>query len=298
MTTYLVTAATGNIGGRVVERLIARGERPRILVRNAEAARGRFGERVDIAVGDLAEASSLPGALAGVDSVFLLNAGPELAQRDEACAKAAKAAGVKHIVKLSALGARAHRSTSTLGDWHARGEAAVRDSGVAWTFVQPAGFMSNALAWAPAIRAEGVLRSSAGDGKVAMIHPEDVAAVAVEALVGGKYAAESLPITGPQLLTYAEMTRQIGEAVGRSLDFQSISDLEARERLLAQRMPAAVADALVALWRAIREHRVELITDVVERVTGRPAISFAQWVQENAAPFGAMPRPCGCEGKK
>src|SRR5580692_5975989 len=112
--TYLITGATGNIGS-LVEELLARGIRPRILVRDLDKARARFGDRVDVARGDLEDARSLTPALAGADALFLVNSGPELAARDGAAAAAAKSAGVKQLVKLSTNDAREQIGT---GVWH------------------------------------------------------------------------------------------------------------------------------------------------------------------------------------
>jgi uncharacterized protein YbjT (DUF2867 family) len=76
------------------------------FVRDMEKARARYGDRVDIAVGDLAHAKSLLAALDGVEALFLVNSGPELASRDAAAATVAKAAGVRNLVKLSSMDAR------------------------------------------------------------------------------------------------------------------------------------------------------------------------------------------------
>src|SRR5580698_3239150 len=103
---YLITGATGNIGSLVVDRLLARGARPRIFVRDAEKARERHGDRVDVFTGDLADAKTLQPALGGADALLLINSGPELAAHDELAAEAAKAAGVRHLVKLSSFDAR------------------------------------------------------------------------------------------------------------------------------------------------------------------------------------------------
>jgi uncharacterized protein YbjT (DUF2867 family) len=89
--------------------------------------------------------------------------------------------------------------------WHVRGEAAIRTSGIAFTFVQPSGFMSNALFWARSIKSVGVIRTATGDGKIPFIHPQDIADVAAKALVSEAYRGSSLPITGPEALSYAEM---------------------------------------------------------------------------------------------
>lgn len=280
--TYLITGATGDIGSRVVERLLERGDRPRIFVRDMEKARARYGDRVDIVLGDLADAESLLAALGGVDALFLVNSGPELASRDEAAAKAAKAAGVKHLVKLSSMDAKQDVGT---GAWHARGESAIRASGITFTFVQPAGFMSNALGWATSIKAEGVVRAPTGDGRIAFIHPDDIAAVATKALATREYGGESLPITGPEALSYAEMTAKIGAAVGKPLRFQPISDEQERHHMIESGDPAEIVAAHVSIYRAIREGRLAIVTDNVDRVVGQRPIAFDRWVQENAAAF-------------
>jgi uncharacterized protein YbjT (DUF2867 family) len=281
--TYLITGATGDIGSKVVEQLLQRGERPRIYVRDAEKAQARFGDKIDIFGGDLADSATLQAALEGVEEFFLLNSGPQIPARDEAAAKAAKATGVRHLVKLSSLDVR---QGLAIGAWHERGETAIRASGICFTFVQPTGFMSNLLAWARSIKSEGVVRSSTGDGRRAFIHTQDIAAVATEALTSCKYDGKSLPITGPEAITFAEVTGKIGAAIGKQLTFQPISDEEAGQRYAgATGAPAEDTEAHVALWRAIREGRLASVTDNVEHILGRKPITLDQWIQENAVAF-------------
>jgi uncharacterized protein YbjT (DUF2867 family) len=281
---YLVTGATGNVGGRVVARLIARGQRPRVLVRDAGKARARFGEHVDVCTGDLGDAAALAAAFAGVDACLTINSGAEIAARDQAAARAAAAAGVQHLVKLSSLDAR-RAGGSAVGAGHAAGEAAIRDSGVPFTFVQPAGFMSNALGWAASLKAEGVVRAATGEGRVAMIHPDDIADVATALLLTRRHVGEALPITGPTALSYAEMTALLSVTVGKPFTFRAVSDAEMRERLLVGGAAPALADALVALWRAVREGHSATVTENVARVLGRAPLTFARWAEENAAAF-------------
>ena len=280
--TCLITGATGDVGSRVVELLLRRGDRPRVFVRDAHKARVRFGDRVDVLVGDLADPTALREALEGVDELFLVNSGPEIAARDEVAAKAAKAGGVKHLVKLSSMDVE---QGLAIGAWHERGEAAIRASGVPFTFVQPTGFMSNLLAWAPSIRAEGVVRASTGDGRRAFIHSDDIAAVVTQVLTTGEYVGEALPITGPEALNFAEVTASIGAATGKSLTFQPLSDEEARQRYSMVSSSTEETEAHVSLWRAIREGRLATVTATVERVLGRKPITLDQWLIENAVAF-------------
>ncbi len=279
---YLITGATGNVGSLVVEQLLARGDRPRVFVRDADKARAKWGDRVDIAAGDLADPASLAAALEGRDTLFLLNAGDDLDVRDRAAAEISVARGVR-VVKLSSIDAL-EQNVGT-GVWHARGEAAIRATGVVHTFVQPSGFMSNALYWARSIKADGLVRSATAEGRIPFIHPADIAAVAVRALATRDHDGEGLPITGPEALSYGEMTAAIGRAIGRPLRYETMPDDEARAQQVAWGSPAPLVEARLSIFRAIREGRLAAVTDTVERVLGRRAISFDRWAEENAAAF-------------
>ena len=280
--TVLITGATGDVGSRVVEHLLERGERPRVFVRDSAKAQARFGDRVDVSVGDLADPPSLRAALDLIDALFLVNSGPTIPARDQAAANASRAAGVKHLVKLSSLDVE---QGLAIGAWHERGEAAIRATGVPFTFVRPTGFMSNLLAWAHSIKADGVVRASTGDGRRAFIHSDDIAGVVVKALTNRAYLGESLPITGPEALTFAEVTAKIGAAINKPLTFQPISDEEARQRYSRISGSAEETEAHVSLWRAIREGRLATVTDNVERILGRKPIRLDQWLTENARAF-------------
>jgi uncharacterized protein YbjT (DUF2867 family) len=281
--TFLITGATGNIGALVVERLLEQKERPRIFARDAEKARARFGDRADIAVGDLSDAASLSRALAGVDGLFLVNSGHDLDVRDGAAATVAKAMGVRHLVKLSTIDAE-QQNVGT-GVWHARGEAAIRASGIAFTFVRPSGFMVNALWWAKSIKAGGVVRSSTGEGKIPFIHSDDIAGVVTKALTTRQYDGASLSITGPEALSYRQMTDKIGLALGRALRYEPISDEDARQQQIGWAAPEPLVEARLSIFRAIREGRLAEVTDGVERVLGRAPIAFDRWVEENVGAF-------------
>jgi uncharacterized protein YbjT (DUF2867 family) len=280
---YLITGATGNIGSKVVERLLERGDRPRVLVRDAEKARSLYGDRVDIFVGDFSDAASMTTALTEVDAFLLVSSVDDLVARDEVAAKAAKTAGVKHLVKISSL-AIPQKDVGT-GIWHAQGEAAIRAAAVPFTFIRPSGFMENCLWWARSIKSDGVVRSSAGDGKSPVIHSDDIAAVAVEALTKRAYIGEMLPVTGPELLSYPEMVAKIGARIGRTLRYEALSDEEERQQLVARNRPPHMVDAILSIFRAVREGRMAALTDTVERVIGRKPLSFDRWLEQNLGAF-------------
>lgn len=280
---YLVTGATGNIGSLVTMRLLSKGEKPCVLVRDKKKARQLFGDRVDIRGCDLAgSVDQLAAAFEGGGTLFLINSGPELAERDRNCALAACKAGVRHLVKLSTLDAVTGVGT---GPWHAGGEAAIRESGVRHTFIRTAAFMSNALSWADAIRIDGVLCSSTGEGKIAFIHPDDIADVAVALMTGKHSRNTSLVITGREALSYRAMVTAIGDAIGKSVRYEVLSDAEALAAALRW-ADRPYAKALVDIWRAVREGRLATAGDGVDKLLGRAPRSFSDWVRENIAAFG------------
>jgi uncharacterized protein YbjT (DUF2867 family) len=283
--TFLITGATGDVGSKLVHELIAQGHRPRVYVRNADKARTLFGDRIDVFTGDLADLASLTAALHGVDSLFLVNSGPRIPQLDTLAVNASRTAGIRHIVKLSSLDVEQHLA---IGAWHEQGEAAIRASGIPFTFIRPTGFLSNLLAWAHSIKTDGVIRSSTGDGRRPFIHSADIAAVAVKALTTGNYKGQSLPITGPEALTFAEVTQKIGRAIGKPLRYEPISDDEARRRYSAVSGSDEETEAHVALWRAIREGHLASITNTVEQVLGRKPLALDDWLAENSAAFSRL----------
>lgn len=280
--TYLITGATGDVGSKVVRRLIELGERPRVFVRDTKKARARFGDRVEIVMGDLGDEVAMRKATEGVEKVFLVNSGPEIPVRDGIAAAAAKDAGVEHLVKLSSMDVQYGLA---LGVWHEEGEAAIRASGMVFTFVRPTGFMSNLLAWAGSIKTDGVIRSSTGYGRRAFIHSEDIAAVVTKVLTQRGYEGESLALTGPEALNFAEVAEKIGAAIGRELAYEVISDEEAGERYSKFSGSQEETEAHVSLWQAIREGRLANVTNTVERVLGRKPIALDQWITENAGEF-------------
>jgi (4-alkanoyl-5-oxo-2,5-dihydrofuran-3-yl)methyl phosphate reductase len=281
-TTYLVTGATGNIGSRVVERLLARDEQTRVFVRNNDKANRRYGDRVDVRVGDLADPTALARAVDGVDVVFLITTGVDLAELDKRAASIAKSAGVRLLVKLSTDDVEQGVGT---GVWHREGEAAIRDSGIGFVFVQPSGFMDNFLNWADAIKTDGVVRCAAGDGTIPFIHSDDIADVAIAAMTNPHYEGLSVTITGPEALSFADMAAKVGAVIGRELRFQPVSDDDERRRQAAWGSPEPLIEARLSIFRAMREGRLATVTNNVASILGREPISFDRWAQQNAAAF-------------
>jgi uncharacterized protein YbjT (DUF2867 family) len=277
----LVTGATGTVGREVVAQLLASDQRVRALVR--DPSRARLDPRVELVAGDLTRPETLARAVQGAERVFSLALGPELAVHESNLARAAVRADVRHVVKLSVLGASGKGAGVTA--WHDAGERVLRESGLDWTFVRPGAFMSNALGWRDTIRSQGKVFTHFGDGRLPVIHPRDIAAVAVRALTTPGHAGQAYPLTGPEALTTSEQVAILASAIGRPLEHVPVDDEQARAAMQAAGMPAYLVEALLPFGAIVRSGRAAEVLSTVEQVTGRPALTFAAWARENAPAF-------------
>jgi uncharacterized protein YbjT (DUF2867 family) len=272
--TILVTGATGTVGRQVVAQLVERGVRVRALSRSPEAAAARLPASVEVAYGDLAVPESLAPALEGVTGLHLITFGGGDGQ-----------APLQTGRELVALAEKAGVSrVSVLSGWDESSvEEALRTGNVGWTQVRCVEFMANAFDWAPSIRAEGVVRVF-GDHPGAVVHEDDIAAVIVTALAEDGHAGRSYTLTGPQALTPAQRVRILGEALGREIRFEELSEEGYRASMRACGVDEDMIDFGVQLGTEPPEES-SVVLPAVEQVTGRPGRTFAQWATEHAAAF-------------
>ncbi|MBM7786759.1 NmrA family NAD(P)-binding protein [Tenggerimyces flavus] len=270
----LVTGATGNVGGALVRQLLDRGVGVRAVVRDPSKP---LPDGVEPAVGDLNDASSLRNAFDGVDGLFLM---PGYA--DEIATEAAKA-GVRRIASLSGGSAVATNTDNPVSAYMIRTEAAVRRSGLAWTFLRPVSFMSNTLQWLPQLRAGDVVRAPFADVPIAMIDPADIALVAAEALTGDGHEGKVYALTGPEALTPAQRVAVLAEVLNRPLTFEAEPNEDARARMLGE-MPEPYVNAFFSFFVDGTLDETTVRPTIIE-VAGRQPKSFLHWVVENADAF-------------
>lgn len=277
--TILVTGGTGTLGRHIVQRLIREGRTVRVLTRDAGAA--RLPQGVEVVEGDLTEPASLAAALDGVGAMHLLGAtGADhtpLRTGGEILAMAS-AAGVRRITALSP------------GDGQELDQA-VRGSDLEWTFLWPIDLMANTLGWADSIRSEGRVSEPYGDRRTASVDEQDVADVVSSILTDGGHAGHSYVLTGPQPLTPADKAAALSAATGRAIHFTHLTDDQARALWRSEGWPEEGIDFMLHMWATVPATVAE-VTSCVERVTGRPPRSFAQWATAHAAAF----LPTGSEG--
>jgi uncharacterized protein YbjT (DUF2867 family) len=198
----------------------------------------------------------------------------------------ARGAGVERVVLLSGLATVATDTRNVLSAYMIGSETAVRESGLVWTFLRPAAFMSNALRWLPQLRAGDVVRDAFGSVPVASVDPYDIAAVAVRALLEPGHEEQVHTLSGPEALLPAERLAVLAEVLGRDLRFHALSDEEGRAGMAAAGVPEPYIRAFLSFYGdgTLDESQVH---PTVERVTGRPPRTFRQWAAAHREAFAA-----------
>jgi uncharacterized protein YbjT (DUF2867 family) len=287
MTKVLVTGATGNVGSRVVGELRDLGVPVRAFVRDADMAATMLGDGIEIAAGDFSDAASVRRALEGVEGVFLACANdPRQVEHETGVIDAAAGAGVRRIVKLSALGAEVG-SPVAFWDWHGRIEEHLRAMGIPAVVLRPTFLMTNLLGSAEGIRHEDVLFAPAEGARVAMIDPSDVAEAAAIALSTDGHEGQTHVLTGPEAITFERVAEKLSAATGRSIRFVAVPDDAARQALVEAGIPGFVAGQIVAVFGILRQGAQERTTDAVRALTGREPRTFLQFARVHASLFHA-----------
>lgn len=277
-----VTGAGGTVGSELVRELRA-AEAPFRVAHfskaKAEAARAKG---IEAFVVDYAKPGTLGKAFRGCERLFLL--GPTVENQTElelAAVEAAKAAGVRHVVKQSVLGAEGE--DYSFAKVHRPVERALEASGLEWTFLRPNGFMQNLVTFmAPTIRGEGRFYTACGDARISHVDVRDIAAVAAKALTGTGHAGKAYTLTGPEALTYDRMAGLLSKALGRPVQHVNLPPSDLKGAMVSEGVPERIVDWLLDLERYYREGRASHVTDDVERVTGRPPRSFADAARDFA----------------
>ncbi|GAA3241666.1 zinc-binding dehydrogenase [Nonomuraea helvata] len=261
MRKVLVTGATGTVGRLVAAQLGDTGVEVRPFSR---------------AGGDLSDPGSLP--LDGVESAFLVW-------------PFATADGARAVIDAIARRARrvVYLSSAAVRDHEREIERLIEESGVEWTFLRPHAFAANALRWAAQVRS-GVVRGSYGRAAMPVVDERDIAAVAVRALLDDGHHGAVHELTGPESITQADQVRIISEIMKFPVRWEEVPAHHTREELLARGWPPQAVDGVLRAQADLVAHPAPL-TATVEEVTKTPPRTFATWVAEHAAEFGAVPKP-------
>lgn len=280
--TLAITGATGKVGAMVAQDLRAAGLEPRLLVRDASRAPAWA---QDVAVADYGDGQAARRALAGIELLLMVSAAESESRLEEhrTFIEAAASAGVRHVVYTTFLGA-SPQATFTLSRTHWHTEAALRESGMAFTFLRDSFYTDFLIE----VSADGAITGPAGHGRVATVARADVAAAAAAVLrdlAAGRthHEGATYNLTGPQALSMAEAARIITEVTGRPTVYREESLEEAYASRAHYGAPRWEVDAWVSTYTTIASGELSTVSEDVARLTGRPPLSLADLLRSRPA---------------
>lgn len=276
----LVTGCRGRVGSTLASLLHRGGHAVRAASRNPAELSLPAG--IPAVACDLGDPTTFAAALEGVDSVFLY---AEPSHIDDFLA-AARAAGVGHIVLLSSSSVLApDASSNAIAASHHAVEQALTASPLTATLLRPGAFAGNAYQWSGAFRSGHPVDLPYPRSQTSPIDETDIAEAALAVLSDARLQGAAYHLTGPESLTATEQVELLAASSGTPVTVNTVSR-DAWKESVSPFMPAEIAEALLGYWAATDGSPAE-VTDDTEKLTGRPARTFAAWAAEHAAAFRA-----------
>lgn len=295
----VITGASGNYGRGLTDLLIeaGRAEDLILITRSPDKLADRVGQGCTVRYGDFDKPETLAEAVQGAEKMLLISGtrvGARVVQH-KAAIDAAAAAGVKHIAYTSFIGIDDPANPAEVRHDHIETERLIRASGMAWTMLRDAHYADSMIVMAgPGVMQSGQWVSNSGEGLEAMVWRDDCVASAAAVLLGKGHEGQVYNITGPELQTFREVAAIMAEVTGRPVKYVATTDDEQYAMFDAMGIPRRPvddqsvggipwnSDDMVSFGRAIREGYLQLCTDDVERLTGRPARSVRALIEAHA----------------
>lgn len=268
--TVLVTGSRGSVARTLIGRLKEKGVEVRAASSGDEAA----------VRCDLREPATFGAALEGVDAVFLYAEAAHIGE----FVRAAADAGVEHIALLSSSSVlEPGAADDLLARHHLEVESALLASTLVTTILRPGSFAGNARAWSWPIKSGRPVSLPFPGSHADPIHEADVAECALAAFTRPELSGKSYLLTGPESLTFRQQVDRIADVLGRVVDARQVSREEWKTEM-TDHVPSAYADALLDFWER-NEGKPIPVNQVVEDLTGRPALTFTDWLHDHSDQF-------------
>lgn len=269
--TILITGATGAVASQILPLLANKGVTVRALVRDPASAKAKqLG--VELVRGDLEEHRALPEAFAGADTVVIIHPpGSRAPCLSSNALWAARQAGAKRIVRLSAIGA-GYDAPTVNGRMHGLSDHEVVGSGLAYTIIKPHFFMQNLMMTAQTIAKDGTIYMPLGDGKLPMIDVRDIGAFFARVLLEeGKHDGRTYTITGPAAITLHDVAAAASRALGKPVKYQPVPLDATLQGMRGMGIDAWNLGALADYFQAYARSWASDVTPDFENVVGKPA---------------------------
>jgi len=279
--TILMTGATGSVASQILPLLANKGVTVRALVRDPSSAKAKqlaTGAGVELVRGDLEEHRELPAAFAGADTVVIIHPpGPRAPCQSSNALWAAKRAGAKRVVRLSAIGA-GYDAPTVNGRMHGLSDHEVVASGLAYTIIKPHFFMQNLMMAAQTIAKDGAIYMPLGDGKLPMIDVRDIGEFFARVLLDDAHDGLTYTITGPAAITLHDVAAAASRALGKPVKYQPVPLEAALQGMGGMGIDSWNLGALADYFQAYARSWASDVTPDFERVVGHPARAIDEFV--------------------
>jgi uncharacterized protein YbjT (DUF2867 family) len=280
--TILITGATGNVASAILPHLTGKGVTVRGLVRDPAKA-AKLG--IETVQGDLEYHHALPKAFEGADTVVIIHPpGARAPAQSSNALWAAKQAGVKRVVRLSAIGA-GYDAPTINGRMHGLSDAEVAASGLAYTIVKPHFFLQNLLGNAPQIAKDGKFFYAMGDGKLPMIDVRDIGEFFARVLLTDGHDGKTYTITGPAAVTLHDFAAAASRATGKPVAYVPVPIEAAVQGMKQWGMDDWMVGMMVDYMTAYARSWASEVTPDFQKVVGRPSRSVDDFARDFAAAF-------------
>ena len=286
--TIAVLGAAGHLGRRIVAALLDRGIAPEDLcacVRTPDKAVGLWQANVVIRAADYDDPKSLVAAFADSEIVVLV---PTFAPVEHRVGQygnavaAAVAAGVRRLVFVGFAAAQPN-SRFLIAPFMLYAEARTRLCGLDWTIVRNGMYLDPVADWMPDLWSSGRLPYPVRHGRVAYVCRDDLARGIAAAAADSGHGQRMYDLTGPEALSMPDLAAAIGAAGNRPVEFQRVCEDAFADLCRDAGEPEAIIPLLISLYRAVDNGEFEAVTDHIERLTGTPPLSPAEYLRRRAA---------------
>ena len=283
----IVSGATGTVGRHLLEELRAAATPARVLVRDPRSIAAVEAQGFAAVVGTFDDPDTLREGFVGAERLFLLSPpGTNAMVRQQLSAiDAARDAGIRHVVKLSSIGAEEEDTRAGIIRAHRVIERHIEASGLAFTHLRPHWFFQNELGQALTVAEEGTFHAP-DVSSIAAIDARDIAAVAARVLVEDGHEGAAYTLTGPAAIGYGDVAAVLSGVLDRPVRWTEVSLEYARSSMLDGGLAPELAVGFAEIMARYREGGLTAqVSPVTEQLLGRPPRSFAQFAEEHRAAY-------------
>lgn len=273
----VLAGAAGTLGKKIAAGLIERGAGADVLFgsRSLEALADLMAEGYETATVDFDDSAGMAKAFAGATTLMLISTnGPDAVRivQHKTAIDAAKGAGIKRIVYTSFTNPT-YESLFKAARVHADTEAYLKASGLSFTILRDNQYISNIVGAVAQAKATGVLSLPGASGKVAYVTHDDVAASAVEVLLGAGHEGKIYEMTGSEAASLFDLAEALSTGWGVKIVAQEGDPAVFRQVFGSMGFPPFIVDLLMDMYAAVAAGELAPVSNDVERLTGRPATS-------------------------